>query len=100
MTDHALNHPIRVAIGRALHHKHLTHAGSVDLEHIASELGVSEDQMLEQFAWLREQKLISGPLGTESEQIDHVPTSSFDQHRLTDEGLAWAESGFLFRRTA
>ena len=100
MADASLEHRIRVALGRAFHHKHKMRDGSVDIEHIASEHGVSEDQVMEQFAWLRNQGLIDGPLNNESRQIGKIPAEMIDQHHLTGEGLNWAETDFPFRQMA
>jgi len=94
MSENSIEHRIRVALGKALHHKHRTGSGSVDLEHIASEHNVSVDQVKEQFSWLREQNLVGGPLDLEGEQIARVPAYWFDEHELTDQGLEWAEAGF------
>ena len=100
MAENSLEHRIRVALGKALHHKHRTGSGSVDIENIASEQGVSVDQVKEQFVWLREQNLAGGPLDLEGEQIAKVPAGWFGDHELTDAGLEWAEEGFPYRRTA
>jgi hypothetical protein len=94
MTDESRAHRIRVSIGKAFHHKHHDPDGKVDLERIASEHGVSEDQVREQVDYLRQQNLIGGPLEFEGEQIRGVPSSVFDDHHLTPDGLAWANSGF------
>lgn len=94
MSENSLEHRIRVALGKVFHHKHKSGSGAVNIEQIASEHDVSVSQVKEQFAWLREQNLINGPLDVESEQISHVPASWFQDHELTEEGLEWAESGF------
>jgi hypothetical protein len=90
----SLEHRIRVDIGKALHRKHLDQAGAVDVEHIARENDVSQDQVEEQFRWLREQNLVQGPMTDESEQIADVPANWYGAHSLTDLGLMWAENGF------
>lgn len=99
MSENSLEHRIRVALGKALHHKHRTKSGSVNLEDVAAEHDVSVDQVKEQFGWLREQNLIGGPLDLEGEQIANVPAYWFEEHELTDQGLDWAEAGFPIRRT-
>ena len=94
MTDDSLAYKIRVSIGKAFHHKHHDPEGKVDLEGIASEHGVSEDQVREQLGYLRQQNLIGGPLEFEGEQIRRVPSAVFDDHHLTPDGVAWAASSF------
>jgi hypothetical protein len=94
MTESSLEHRIRVALGRAFHHRHRNGSGSVDIEDIAAEHGVSEDQVMEQLAWLRHQNLLGGPMMDESLQVAGVPLAGYDEHHLTDEGVAWAESGY------
>jgi hypothetical protein len=94
MAAPSLEHRIRAELGRALHRRHVDGSGTVDIAHIAREQGVSEDQVREQFAWLREQNLVQGPMDLESEQIDDVPPSWYGAHSLTDLGLAWAENGY------
>ena len=94
MTGSSLEHRIRADIGKALHRKHLDGSGEVDIEHIARENGVSQDQVDEQFTWLREQNLAQGPLAIEGEAIDDVPSNWYGAHSLTDLGLAWAENGY------
>lgn len=94
MTDDSLAHKIRVSIGKAFHHKHHDPSGKIDLESIASEHGVSEDQVQEQMSYLRQQNLIGGPLESEGQQISQVPSSVFDDHHLTPDGIIWATAGF------
>ena len=94
MAGPSLEHRIRADIGKALHRKHVDGSGEVDVEHIARENGVSQDQVQEQFTWLRQQNLVQGPMADESEQIEDVPPSWYGAHSLTDLGLAWAENGF------
>jgi hypothetical protein len=94
MAGASLEHRIRADIGKALHRRHLDGAGVVDIEHIARENGVSQDQVEEQFSWLREQNLVQGPMDIESEQVADVPANWYGEHSLTDLGLAWAENGY------
>lgn len=94
MAGPSLEHRIRADIGKALHRRHVDGSGTVDIEHIAREQGVSEDQVREQFDWLREQNLVQGPLAEEGEQIEDVPADWYGAHSLTDLGLAWAENGY------
>ncbi len=94
MAGVSLEHRIRAAIGKALHRRHLDGSGVVDIEHIARENGVSQDQVNEQFNWLREQNLVQGPLANESRETQNVPASWYDAHSLTDLGLMWAENGY------
>jgi hypothetical protein len=100
MTQPSLEHRIRVSLGNALHRRHHGQPGVEDIESIASEHGVSEDQVMEQVAWLREQNLIDGPLQNESGQISHIPASEWPDHKLTSAGLEWAGAGFPYRHTA
>lgn len=100
MSQTSLEHRIRVSLGKALHHRHHDPDGVADIESIASEHGVSEDQVMEQVAWLREQNLIEGPMQNESGQIGHIPPSEWPNHRLTSDGLDWAGAGFPYRHTA
>jgi hypothetical protein len=96
MSIDSIEHRIRVSIGKVLHHKH-TNAnpdGTVDIEHIAREHGVSEDQVREQVAWLRGQNLIGGPLEIEGQQVSQVPNETLGNHQLSDAGLAWAMAGY------
>ncbi len=94
MSDESLAHRIRVSLGKAFHHKHTTNEGTVDVEHIANEHGVSEDQVMEQFAWLREQNMVAGPLENEARQIGGVPGANIHDHNITEDGLLWAASGY------
>lgn len=94
MAAASLEHRIRADIGKALHRKHLDAAGALDIEHIARENDVSQDQVEEQFKWLRQQNIIQGPMELEGEEIEDVPPTSYGAHSLTDLGLAWAENGF------
>jgi hypothetical protein len=55
---------------------------------------VSEDQLKEQLAYLRSQNLIGGPLAIEGEQTIGVPSATYKDTYLTEEGLAWAEAGY------
>ncbi len=96
MTEQSIEHRIRVAIGKAFHHKHQTQAGTVDLQNIAAQHGVSEDQVKEQMAYLRSQNLLDGPLAAEGEQIADVPITGFGDYQLTEEGLAWVEAGYNY----
>lgn len=100
MTQTSLEHRIRVSLGKALHHRRNDADGVVDIEHIASEHGVSEDQVMEQVGWLREQNLVDGPLQSESGQIGKIPASEWPNHKLTSDGLEWAGAGFPYRHTA
>jgi hypothetical protein len=94
MTPETLDQRIRAALGEVFHRKQRLDTGDVDIEAIASEHGVSEEQILEQMAWLREQSLIGGPLEEEGRQISGLPYSGYDEHHLTNRGVAWAEAGF------
>lgn len=95
MSDESWEHRVRVALGKAFHHRHHNPEGAVDLEHIAREQGVSEDQVKEQMAYLREQNLLVGPLASEGQQVSGVPSHTFaDQHQLSDAGFAWVSAGF------
>jgi hypothetical protein len=94
MTEESLEHRIRVSLGKAFHHKHKTQAGAVDIEDIASQHGVSNDQVEEQIAFLKSQDILSGPMGLEGEQVSHVPGSVSGDAVLTAVGLQWAESGY------
>ena len=94
MSDDSIIHKIRTSIGEAFHHKHKDPAGKVDIESIASENGVSEDQVREQMEYLRSQNLIRGPLSNEGLQVRGVPSEMMDHHHLTEDGLAWADAGY------
>ncbi len=94
MSDDSIIHKVRVSIGKAFHYKHKDPAGKVDLESIASENGVSEDQVREQMEYLRSQNLIRGPLSNEGMQVRGVPAELMDNHHLTEDGLAWADAGY------
>jgi hypothetical protein len=94
MAGPSLEHRIRADLVRALHRKHLDGSGTVDIEHIARENGVSQDQVEEQFNWLREQNLVQGPMDIESDQVAAVPADWYGAHSLTDLGRAWAEDGY------
>ena len=95
MSDESLEHRIRVALGNAFHHKHHTGGeGAVDIEHIASEHNVSEDQVKEQLAFLHRQNIIGGPLEFEGMQVAGVPGAMYDDVHITDTGLGWAASGY------
>jgi len=96
MTEESIEHRIRVAIGKAFHHKHQTGTGTVDLDNIASDHGVSEDQVKEQIAYLKKQNVIGGPMASEGEQVANVPISGFGEYQLTEEGLAWAGAGYNY----
>jgi len=95
MSIDSIEHKIRVSIGKVLHHKHHNpEEGSVDIEHIAQEHGVSEDQVREQMTWLRTQNLIAGPLEYEGMQVSEVPMESLGAHDLSESGMAWAMAGY------
>jgi hypothetical protein len=95
MAVDSVEHRIRVALGKAFHHKHQHPEGAVDLGNIAAEQGVSEDQVKEQMTYLRDQNILAGPEAVESEQISGVPAELFgDEHSLSDDGLAWASAGY------
>jgi hypothetical protein len=95
MSVESVEHRIRVALGKAFHHKHHNPDGAVDLENIAAEHGVSEDQVKEQMAYLRNQNILAGPLAVEGAQVSGVPAEFYgDQHSLSDNGLAWASAGY------
>ena len=94
MTEESLEHRIRVALGKAFHHKHTTQSGDVDVESIASEHGVSNDQVREQISYLKSQDIISGPMALEGAQVAGVPGSVSDDSILTATGLGWAETGY------
>ena len=100
MAAESLEHRIRVSLGKALHHRHHDQDGVADIENIASEHGVSEDQVMEQVSWLREQNLIEGPMQNESGQIARIPASEWSNHKFTSDGLEWAGAGFPYRHTA
>ncbi len=94
MSIESIEHKIRVSVGKALHHNRSHAEGQVDIEHVAQEHGVSEDQVREQVAWLRSQNLVNGPLEYESQQVSHVPTESLGNVQFSDAGLAWAMAGY------
>lgn len=94
MSDESIFHKIRVDIGKAFHHKRTDPEGMVDIESIASENGVSEDQVREQMSYLHSQNMIRGPLANEGLQVRGVPDGELDQHHLTEDGLAWANAGY------
>ena len=91
MSIDSLEHRIRVSLGKAFHHKHTTKEGAVDIEAIASEHGVSNDQVQEQIAYLKRQNILSGPLGMDESQVEGVPAGD---HDLTFNGLGWATAGY------
>jgi hypothetical protein len=94
MSDESFVHKIRVSIGQAFHHKHHNPDGKVDIESIASEHGVSEDQVREQMEYLRGQNMIRGPLSNEGLQVRGVPQYMMDDHHMTEDGLNWAMAGY------
>jgi hypothetical protein len=94
MTEESLEHRIRVSLGKMFHHNHKTQSGDVDIEGIASEHGVSNDQVREQIAYLKSQDILSGPMALEGAQVSGVPGSGSDNSILTATGLGWAESGY------
>jgi hypothetical protein len=94
MSVESLEHRIRVALGKAFHHKHHTESGSVDILNIASEHEVSEDQVKEQLAYLHRQNLLGGPLEFEGHQVAGVPGGAYDDVHITDAGLGWAAAGY------
>src|SRR6188472_2212375 len=94
MSIDSVEHRIRVSIGKVLHHKRTNPEGTVDIEHIAQEHGVSEDQVREQVAWLRSQNLVGGPLEIEGQQVSQVPNEALGLHDLSEAGLAWAMAGY------
>ncbi len=96
MTEESIEHRIRVEIGKAFHHKHQTQSGTVDLQNIAAQHGVSEDQVKEQIAYLKKQNILGGPLAGEGEQVANVPFAALASYELTDEGLAWAGAGYNY----
>lgn len=96
MAEDSIEHRIRVAIGKAFHHKHETGEASANLENIAGEHGVSEDQVKEQVAYLKKQNVLGGPLAAEGEQVANIPFGAYAAYALTDEGLAWAGAGYNY----
>ncbi len=96
MSEDSIEHRIRVAIGKAFHHKHQTGEGSANLENIAAEHGVSEDQVKEQIAYLKKQNYLGEPLAGEGAQVANVPFAGFAAYALTEEGLAWAGAGYNY----
>lgn len=96
MTHESIEHRIRAALGKAFHHKHESGEETASLENIASEHGVSEDQVKEQLSYLRSQNLLGGPLAIEGQGVANVPIGNFADHELTDEGLAWARAGYPY----
>jgi DNA-binding GntR family transcriptional regulator len=94
MSIESIEHKIRVSIGKALHHNKSNPDGKVDVEHVADEHGVSEDQVREQMAWLHNQNLIGGPLANESRQVSQVPYGSLNDVEFSEAGLAWSMAGY------
>jgi len=94
MSIESIEHKIRVSIGKALHHNRSNPEGKVDIEHVAEEHGVSEDQVREQVAWLHRQNLVGGPLANESLQVAGVPGGSLGDLQYTEAGMAWSMAGY------
>jgi hypothetical protein len=95
MSYASLEHRIRIALGKAFHHKHHTGAeGAVDIGNIASEHNVSEDQVKEQLAFLHANNVLSGPLALEGEHTAGVPAAMYHDVHITDAGLGWAAAGY------
>ena len=94
MSIESIEHKIRVSIGKALHHNKSDQEGKLDIEHIADEHGISQDQVQEQVAWLHRQNLVAGPLEYESQQVSGVPGASLRKLDYTEAGLAWSMAGY------
>lgn len=96
MSDDHLIHRLRVSIGEAFHHHHLSGEGEVDLSHVAAAHGVSDDEVNEQLQYLRDQNIIGGPEGADGSASGGITGDVANGEYLTTAGLAWAASGFPF----
>ncbi len=88
-------HAIRQSIGKVVYwNTQNDNEGKADIESIAREHNVSEDQVRDQMEFLRSQNLIRGPLANEGLQVREVPGHMLAHHTLTEDGLAWADAGY------